>query len=121
MLFHIFFEKREIFDNKNLDLDGYVTDIIAKFETPDCLSAPIADIYNLYPIHKAALIQHFKERTGNTIVEYRNVKRMERAAVLLSVQKLPVTQVAYFCVVCVTLNRFSVFSPSVSASRFAYS
>ena len=94
MLFHIFFEKREIFDNKNLDLDGYVTDIIAKFETPDCLSAPIADIYNLYPIHKAALIQHFKERTGNTIVEYRNVKRMERAAVLLSVQKLPVTQVA---------------------------
>lgn len=93
-LFHIFFEKRETFDRKNLELDGYVTDIISKFESSDCLTAPISDIYNLYPINKAALIKQFKERTGSTIVEYRNTKRMERAAILLSVQKLPVTQVA---------------------------
>lgn len=94
VLFHIFFDERESFEEKNQHLDRYVTDLILKFETSEFLSAPISEIYNMYPVCNGALIKHFKTRTGSTIVDYRNTKRMEYAATLLSIDKLPITQIA---------------------------
>ena len=94
VLFHMFFDESGTLLAKNRYLDNYVTDLIFKFETQDCLAIPISDIYNMYPVWNGALIKHFKMRTGITIVEYRNTKRMEYAATLLCVHKLPVTQVA---------------------------
>lgn len=94
-LFHIFFDKQETdaITSSN-DIGQYIDDLIIKFDSFQNLDVPIADIYNQYPVCRAALINYFKKQTGQTIVEYRNCKRMECSARLLSSQNLSIAEVA---------------------------
>lgn len=103
---HLFFKDTSTINANNLDIKTCISDILLKLESQEYLLAPIAKLYTLYPICRATLIKSFKEYTGYTIVEYRNKKRMECAATLLSTQKYSVTQVASL----VGISSFSYFS-----------
>lgn len=94
-LFHIFLDDNDMnASHATTDIDQYIEDIITEFDAFQGLTAPIADIYSQYPICRATLISNFKKQTGKTIVEYRNDKRMECSARLLSTHNLSVTEVA---------------------------
>lgn len=103
---HLFFENVESSEEKILDVNECISDILLKFESIDYLLLPIAKLYAQYPICRASLIANFKKYTGHTIVEYRNMKRMEYSAMLLATQKFSVTQVASQ----VGITSFSYFS-----------
>lgn len=95
ILYHIFFAKHKTnnasFSNS---IEQYVHDLIVKFDSFQGLDMPITDIYNQYPVCRASLINYFKKQTGQTIVDYRNCKRMECSARLLSLNHLTVAEVA---------------------------
>lgn len=103
---HLFFENAGASEEKILDANECISDILLKFESIDYLLLPIAQLYAQYPICRASLIANFKKYTGHTIVEYRNMKRMEYSAMLLATQKFSVTQVASQ----VGITSFSYFS-----------
>lgn len=103
---HLFFENPEPDKNKYFDVNACISDILLKFESPDYLTIPITKLYALYPVCKATLIKAFKDYTGHTIVEYRNIKRMEYSAMLLSTQRLSCTQVSSR----IGISSFSYFS-----------
>ena len=91
---HLFYKDENPDNASSLDINTCISDILLKLETPEYLLTPIAKVYTQYPICRATLIKSFKQYTGYTIVEYRNKKRMEYAAMLLSAQKYSVTQIA---------------------------
>lgn len=93
-LSYLFYEKPKLIENKKPDLNECINDLIIRYESPDFLATPISEVYDMYPICNVTLIAHFKKITGYTIVEYRNIKRMEYSARLLSEQKMSCTQVA---------------------------
>ena len=93
-LSYLFYEKPNMIENKKPDLNECVNDLILRYESPEFLSTPINEIYSIYPVCNVTLIAHFKKITGYTIVEYRNIKRMEYSAQLLSEKKMSCTQVA---------------------------
>lgn len=103
---HLFFKDTSTNNANNLDVKTCISDILLKLESQEYLLSPIAKLYTLYPICRATLIKSFKEYTGYTIAEYRNKKRMEYAATLLSTQQYSVTQVASL----VGISSFSYFS-----------
>lgn len=94
IMFHLFFDNQKSVTEKDQYIDNCISDIILKFESVETLSMPISKIYEQYPFCEAVLVKNFKKRTGQTIVEYRNDKRMAHAATLLAVQNLSVTEVA---------------------------
>ena len=51
-------------------------------------------MYAYYPLSQTALINDFKKLTGYTIVQYRNIKRMEYAADFLIKSNYSVTAIA---------------------------
>lgn len=51
-------------------------------------------MYAFYPLSQTALINDFKKLTGYTIVQYRNIKRMEYAADYLVKSNYSVTAIA---------------------------
>lgn len=93
-LSYLFYDKPNMIENKKPDLNECVNDLLLRYESPDFFSTPISDIYAMYPVCNVTLIAHFKKITGYTIVEYRNIKRMEYSAHLLSHEKMSCTQVA---------------------------
>lgn len=103
---HLFYKDATLNNASSLDINTCISDILLKLETPEYLLSPIAKLYTQYPICRATLIKCFKQYTGYTIVEYRNKKRMEYAAMLLSTQTYSVTQVASM----VGISSFSYFS-----------
>ena len=103
---HLFYRNTDMNNTTILDINTCISDILQKLETPEYLLTPITMLYTQYPVCKATLIKSFKQYTGYTIVEYRNKKRMEYSAMLLSSQKYSVTQVASM----VGISSFSYFS-----------
>lgn len=73
------------------------------------LDEPMVSIYNMFPISPATLIKQFEEETGQTIVQYRNDKRMEYASLLLMEHKMTIINVA---------NKVGISSPSHFAAEF---
>ena len=73
------------------------------------LDEPMKAIYLMFPVSPATLIKHFEEETGQTIVQYRNDKRMEYASLLLRDYKITVAAVA---------NRVGISNPSHFAKEF---
>lgn len=103
---HLFYQDEDSNTAKTMDIRACISDILFKLESQEYLCSPIAKLYEQYPVCRATLIKSFKEYTGYTIVEYRNKKRMEYSATLLSTQKYSVTQVASI----VGISSFSYFS-----------
>lgn len=75
------------------DLD-YIDTLILRMNNYYYINTDISSIYLDYPIAQCTLTNLFKKRTGHTIVNYRNIKRMEYAAKLLVSWNYSVTDVA---------------------------
>lgn len=73
------------------------------------LDEPMTAIYNMFPVSPATLIKQFVNETGQTIVQYRNEKRMEYASLLLKDYKLTIAAVA---------NTVGISNPSHFALEF---
>lgn len=71
----------------------YAVDLFQRLNNYEVLEAEISELYQNYPLSRTALINDFKELTGYTIVQYRNIKRMEYAAHLLADTNYSVTDI----------------------------
>lgn len=78
----------------NFGVEQYARDLCLRFDNYQLLMEDITEIYTYYPVSQSTLISYFKQRTGMTIVEYRNKKRMEYAAWLLETEDYQITTVA---------------------------
>lgn len=58
------------------------------------LQIGLEEVYKQFPVSKVTLIKQFKEETGRTITEYRNEKRMEYAAQLLTKWDRTIAEIA---------------------------
>ena len=75
-------------------VDQYVRDLRLRIDNYLLLGDDITNIYTHYPVSQSTLIYHFKKKTGMTIVEYRNMKRMEYAARMLETEDYQISAVA---------------------------
>lgn len=88
----------------------YSLDIIRRMDLFYDLSIDVAEIYNHYPVSPTSLIKEFKQISGGyTIVQYRNLKRMEYAAQLLTKDGLSVTA---------TADALNIATPSYFSEQF---
>ena len=81
-------------ENAGNSANYYASVLLERLDSYTYIGDPVNEIYKYFPINKVALIQAFKERTGDTIVQYSNKKKMEYAAQLLSIEKQSVTDIA---------------------------
>lgn len=72
----------------------YARDLLQRLNSFQFLGMDVADMYAYYPLSQTALINDFKKLTGYTIVQYRNIKRMEYAADFLIKSNYSVTAIA---------------------------
>lgn len=71
----------------------YAVDLFQRMNNYEVLDVDVSLMYKDYPLSQTALINDFKELTGYTIVQYRNMKRMEYAAHLLAEANYSVTDI----------------------------
>lgn len=71
----------------------YAVDIFQRMNNFQVLDMDVTQLYKEYPLSKSELTKDFKEFTGHTLVEYRNIKRMEYAAQLLTETDYSVTDI----------------------------
>lgn len=72
----------------------YAVDLLQRLNNYQILNIDVKDMYADYPISQSALIHDFKALTGYTIVQYRNLKRMEYAANLLADANYSITDIS---------------------------
>lgn len=75
-------------------IEMYVNDLVRQFDDYKRLDMEIADICALYPITQRTFLDYFKRLTNYTMVEYRNIKRMEYAAHLLRRENYSISAVS---------------------------
>ena len=75
------------------DVSHYATDIVRRFDANDIWQDNIKDVYNIYPVSASALRKDFEKMTGESIMQYRDRKRMEYAAELLREGSLTITSI----------------------------
>lgn len=75
-------------------IEMYINDSIRQFDAYKRLDMEIADICASYPITQRTFLEHFKRLTNYTMVEYRNIKRMEYAAHLLRKENYSIAAVS---------------------------
>lgn len=72
----------------------YALDLLRRFDSYRELNTDVNTFYRDYPVSSTTLIHDFKRLTGYTIVQYRNIKRMEYAAHLLEEENYSITEIA---------------------------
>lgn len=72
----------------------YADDLIHHFDNYDFLDAPLNLVLKNFPISITTMSSAFQQKTGKTMVEYRNEKRMEKAALLLLRWDYSITDIA---------------------------
>ncbi len=90
----LLFGSQELNPQSHFGVQRYVNHLIWEFNSYRLLCENIGRIYQDFPASQTTLINHFKQTTGKSIVEYRHQKRMEYAAHLLAVDNYQVTTVA---------------------------
>lgn len=78
----------------NENIENYAIDVLKRMDSFEIINMDITDIYQDYPVSSTTLILNFKNLTGYTIVQYRNIKRMEYAAYLLAEENYSVNLIA---------------------------
>lgn len=71
----------------------YVEKLLQRLNDFSYLNSSVKDIYKDFPMARSALISLFRQRTGYTIIQYHNKKKMEYAAQLLNSGVHNVTEV----------------------------
>lgn len=107
LIYFMFFSDNVQSETPNYNKYGYTLRKI--FDNYMYLDETLKNIYNMYPVSPATLIKQFENETGQTIVQYRNDKRMEYASMLLKDWRLTVIDVA---------NKVGISSPSHFAAEF---
>ncbi len=87
----------------------YGCNLKISFDNYRLLDESLKAVYSMFPVSPTTLIKQFEAVTGQTIVQYRNDKRMEYATVLLKGRKLTIIDVA---------NRVGISSPSHFSAEF---
>ena len=87
----------------------YAVDLCQLFNNYEGLDEDISNLYRQFPISRTALINDFKALTNYTIVQYRNIKRMEYAALLLTEANYSVTGIC---------NILKIENPSYFSQQF---
>lgn len=87
----------------------YAVDVFQAFNRYEGLTEDITELYKQYPLSRTVLINDFKKLTGYTLVQYRNLKRMEYAANLLSQANYAITDIC---------NMLNIESPSHFSKQF---
>ena len=82
--------------------ERYVDNLLIRLNNYTYVKHSVNQIYKDYPIAQSALITSFKKRTGMTIIQYHNIKKIEYAAQLFSSHEYTVTDV------CMMLNYSSL-------------
>ena len=77
-----------------LGTQSYAVDLRNRFDNYNSLDLDLPELYSNYPISSYTVSNYFKKLTGHSVVEYRNIKRMEYAAHLLTNENLPVSSIA---------------------------
>ena len=98
--------------------DQYVEDLLKRFNNFLYIKHRVNEIYLDYPVAPSVLIRAFKKRTGQTIVQYHTMKKLDYAAQLLSCNSvlMDVTEV------CFSLNFSSLsYFSSIFKKRFQVS
>ena len=78
----------------NFSTNVYAKDLLQRLNSFQFLNKEISEWYDYYPVSQTALINDFRKLTGYTIVQYRNKKRMEHAANMLTNSTYSVTAIA---------------------------
>lgn len=98
--------------------EQYVDDLLKRLNSFVYIKHRVNEIYLDYPIAPSVLIQAFKKRTGQTIVQYHTMKKLDYAAQLLSCNSvlMDVTEVCFF----LNFSSLSYFS-TIFKKRFQVS
>jgi AraC-like DNA-binding protein len=92
-----------------IDIHGYAVDLQKRLDNYHSLDQNLSVLYSNYPISPYTISNQFKKLTGYTVVEYRNIKRMEYAAHLLANENLSVASIA---------NQMNISNLSYFAKQF---
>lgn len=76
------------------DMDTYIDDIIANLDNLTYLNLEIPEIFSKYPYSETILRKRFKERTGMTVVAYRQEQKIRYACEALRHSHLSITSIA---------------------------
>lgn len=107
LIYFMFFSENMPSETSELNKHGY--SLRKYFDNYLLLDESLKNVYRMYPVSPATLIKQFENETGQTIVQYRNEKRMEYATVLLKDWNLTIIDVA---------NKVGISSPSHFAAEF---
>jgi len=84
----------DVHSGEILGTQSYAVDLRNRFDNYNSLDLDLPELYSSYPISSYTISNYFKKLTGHSVVEYRNIKRMEYAAHLLTNENLPVSAIA---------------------------
>ncbi len=107
LIYFMFFSDNSLSETSDFNKHGY--SLRKYFDNYLLLTDNLKDVYDMFPVSPATLIKQFEKETGKTIVQYRNDKRMEYAAILIKDWRLTVIDVA---------NKVGISSPSHFAAEF---
>lgn len=107
LIFFMFFSNNVPSKASNDNTHGY--SLRKYFDNYMLLNDSLKNIYSMFPICPTTLIKQFENVTGQTIVQYRNEKRMEYASFLLRDCNITVLEVA---------NTVGISSPSHFSAEF---
>lgn len=107
LIYFMFFNDNTLSETSDFNKHGY--SLRKYFDNYFLLTENLKDVYGMFPVSPATLIKQFEKETGKTIVQYRNDKRMEYAALLLEDWRLTIIDVA---------NKVGISSPSHFAAEF---
>ena len=91
-IFYIIFTSNTV--NTSQNQGNYIDILIERLNNFQYIRDELSSLYMDYPVAQCTLCALFKKRTGSTIVHYRNMKRMEYAAQLLTDWNYSVSDVA---------------------------
>lgn len=81
-------------DTSENTISIYAIDLLRRLDSFHLNNSHLDIVYDEYPISPSKLITDFKNLTGYTIVQYKNIKRMEYAATLLADENYSISSIA---------------------------
>ncbi len=69
---------------KQNEIPAQIIELKEKLDHYELMDCPIQSIYTKIPFSPPIIIENFKKLTGKTIIEYRTIKRIQQAELLLS-------------------------------------
>ena len=75
-------------------IDVFANDLRRAFDSYQELDTDISSLCSSYPVSQRTLLKRFRELTGHSLIDYRNMRRMEYAAHMLQKEDYSVATIA---------------------------